>query len=138
MGTNYRIDDNKEAVNFILKAVKAGAKDYLKLAKQMNHLVDKGDKAMAHPGGLPWDNQHISKIARAAGYRVKSPANGPIRKTHKVTKTAVAAPRREKSTPSSGGVFTKWDLLQSIERCEELSASARKALLGMVFTEVTK
>lgn len=73
--------------------------------------------------GMPYTKKHVSLIAIANGMKRRE------RKTN-AERNALANP----ATPT----VSKWDVLKTIENCTDLSNSAKKALLDLVWREVNK
>lgn len=87
--------------------------------------------------GKPWTKSTVSNVlVSGAGYRRRAPENVKYwAANQRSSKSSVGA--APVSGASASGA-TKWDLLATIERCEDIQPAARKALLELVFKELAR
>lgn len=111
---------DKECVNKMLVLAKTGV-PYTEIAERM---TKQGYRAQE---GGEVSVAMVSYHLIQAGFRKHQPAKRSYsRRPHKKTAQDQAAPN------------TKWELLSSIERCQDLTAPSKKALLDLVFRELNK
>lgn len=134
--------ENLKETNVVLRAreLRKQGLDYQKIADQLKMDGFTTKEGTPFTKGSAWN---LANTSNAKTYGDRGAA-ARRKKTSKDTKEAgepaVKRRRRRRSlqTTTTGRETSKWDVLRSIELCEDINSSAKRALLDLVFKEINK